>query len=193
VSRRSNAAAARALVGPKFGGNVLAFKAASDGVGLDCFIGVAEALTERAGVGDRQPNRRSRWRLRVVSSWSSNWLREWTVAWTHLGDFRYGASLHINRCANPILRFLWLCFVPYRRAPHQEMLRRNKLGLACCTCEGHTDHRRRALAPCFLGRFLPKLRRCPKHRRFFMCVTPIRDSTGQCYPARTDALLERVV
>ena len=50
----------------------------------------------------------------------------------------------------------------------KENVASQQIALACCTCEGHYRTRRRATAHCFLGRFLPKLRRCQKHRRFFV-------------------------
>jgi hypothetical protein len=40
--------------------------------------------------------------------------------------------------------------------------------LACEICKAHSSSCRRASAHCFLGRFLPKLRRCQKHRRLFV-------------------------
>jgi hypothetical protein len=49
----------------------------------------------------------------------------------------------------------------------KKMLRRSKKPLACCGCEDQSMPRRRTTVHCFLGRFLPKLRRCQKHRRFF--------------------------
>ena len=51
--------------------------------------------------------------------------------------------------------------------------------LACCICEGHSMSCRRALAHCFLGRFLPKLRRCHKHRRFFIWLTLTRSRSDR--------------
>ena len=73
-----------------------------------------------------------------------------------------------------------------------EMLRRSKIALACCRCERHSSPRRRASAHCFLGRFLPKLRRCQKHRRFFRCGQPSENSNvAGAIP--TLAWLERVV
>ena len=59
-----------------------------------------------------------------------------------------------------------------RRATQSTRTKQNcapqQIRLACCICERQSVSRRRASAHCFLGRFLPKLRRCQKHRRFFV-------------------------
>jgi hypothetical protein len=54
-----------------------------------------------------------------------------------------------------------------QRLGFHELLRRSKKRLALGCCEGHSVSRRRASAHCFLGRFLPKLRRRHKRRRLF--------------------------
>ena len=69
-----------------------------------------------------------------------------------------------------------------RRATQSAHTKQNcapqQIRLACCICERQSVSRRRASAHCFLGRFLPKLRRCQKHRRFFSCGRSHPDAAG---------------